>query len=47
MKEKEGLRKKRKLKKIRQNRQTIKIGLHNQNLEEVCKGTCQLYSNSP
>ena len=39
--------KRKKRKKIRQNRQTIKTGLHNQNVEEVCKGTCELYSNSP
>jgi len=34
MEEKDRLRKK---KKIRQNRQTIKTGLHNQNVEEVVR----------
>ena len=36
MKEKDSLRKK-KIKKIRQNRQTIKTGLHHQNVEEVVR----------
>ena len=35
MKEKDSLRKK--IKKIRQNRQTIKTGLHHQNVEEVVR----------